>query len=70
MSRKYRIEQLAEAVVYEFLERVDPSEKRWPIRGDKPGLTLAPLRKSLFEVIDAAISDWEITTAEAEGLSL
>jgi hypothetical protein len=66
---RYRLEALVNPlthrVVIDFLERVDPEEKRWPSEA-----SIAPLRKALFEVIDAAIADWEIETEKAEGLSL
>ena len=60
MSRKEMIEKLAESVLDEFLERVDPAEKRWPTV-----ISLQSLKKSLYEWIDGAIDDWETETEDA-----
>ena len=60
MSRKEMIAKLAEWVLDEFLERVDPAEKRWPT-----GTSFAPLRNSLRAAIEAAIADWEFATKDA-----
>jgi hypothetical protein len=60
MSRKEMIEKLIEWVLDEFLQRIDPAEKRWPAL-----TSFAPLRDSLRATIEAAIGDWETETEDA-----